>query len=64
MEISIDSCFGRECNEYLIIAQADKYYMANSIDTSVVKNLKRLYCVQKKFKQRMETSVDPFWQKM
>ena len=38
--------------------------MANSTDTSVVKNLKRLDCVQKKFKQRMETSVDPFWQKM
>ena len=31
MEISIDSCFGRECNEYLIVALADKYYMANSI---------------------------------
>ena len=38
--------------------------MENSIDTSVVKNLKRLYCVQQKFKQRMEISVDPFWQKM
>ena len=38
--------------------------MENSIDTSVVKNLKRLHFVQNKFKQRMEISVDPFWQKM
>ena len=38
--------------------------MENSIDTSVVKNLKRLHFAQKKFKQRMEISVDPFWQKM
>ena len=38
--------------------------MEISVDTSVVKNLKRLYFVQKKFKQRMEISVDPFWQKM
>ena len=36
--------------------------MEISIDTSVVKNLKQLYFVQQKFKQRMEISVDSFWQ--
>ena len=60
MEISKDSCFSRKCNEYI----ADKYYVEISIDTSVVKNLRQLYFVQKKFKQRMEISIDSFWQKM